>query len=273
MTRNIFAASGVCALVTAVLSAQTTPQPAPGQPGSVAVQTMSLTGCLKPWDPSTMDTSGSGAAGVRGTSGSTATAMPGASASGTPGAATPGATPTAGAPRFVLTDAEHAPATGAGGTTAQGAPSPTTNPNPALGAHGTYVLETQSPTVNFASFVNQQVRVTGTMLMDGAAGGRMTGATGQTGAVAGTSGTNRPAAGATTPTTSTGGTPTTTTGGTPTTSTGGTPTTSVAGTPTASGTPTTGATPTSTMGQRASAAAARVTFAVTSITMVAKTCS
>ena len=254
MTRQTLAACGVWALVTATLSAQTPPQPAPGQPGSVAVQTMSLTGCLKPWDPSTMDTTGAGTSGATGTSG---TAMPGASSAG---ASTPGMAASASAPRFVLTDAEHAPATGAA-TTAQGAPAPTVNPNPALGAHGTYVLEAQSPSVNFASFVNQQVRVTGTMLMDPPSAGRMGGSAGTAAT------TSRPAAGAPTPTTTTGGTPTTSTGGTPTTSTGGTPTT------TTGGTPTTGATPTSTMGQKAGAAAARVTFNVTSITMVAKSCS
>lgn len=242
MTRTTLAACGAYALVTTVLSAQSPPpQPAPGQPGSVAGQMMSLTGCLKPWDPSTMDTTGGGASGTAGTRGATM-----------PGVSSPGGGTAAAAPRFVLTGTEHAPATGAAATTPQGAPSPPTSPSPTLGAHGTFVLEPQSPSVDFAPFVNQQVRVTGTMLAEGAAAAAR-GTAG--GAVAGTE-------------TGTGMTATTRP-----TVIGATPTTSPAGTPTASGTPTTGGTPTSTMGAKAGAAAARVSFTVTSITMVAKTCS
>ncbi len=219
MTRMTLAACGAYALVTAALSAQTPPpQPAPGQPGSMTGQAMSLTGCLTPWDPSTMDT---------------------------------GATPGARTPRFVLTGTEHAPAAGATAPTPQGSPAPPTSPSPTLGAHGTFVLEPQSPSVDFTPFANQQVRVTGTMLTEGAAPARRTAG----GAVAGTE-------------TGTGTTATTTPTGT-----GTTPTTSPAGTPPASGTPTSGGTPTSTLGAKAGAAAARVSFTVTSITMVAKTCS
>lgn len=247
MIRTTLAACAAYALVTAALSAQTPPpQPAPGQPGSMAGQTMSLTGCLKPWDPSTMDTR-AGASGAMGTSG--ASSMPGASS---PGSHSPNPGPAAGTPRFVLTGTEHAPATGAAATTPQGSPAPPTSPSPTLGAHGTFVLEPQSPSVDLAPFVNQQVRVTGTMMAEGAAAAAR-GTAG--GAVAGTE-------------TGTGMTATTRP-----TVIGATPTTSPAGTPTASGTPTTGGTPTSTMGAKAGAAAARVSFTVTSITMVAKACS
>lgn len=165
MTRTTLAACGVYAFVTAAVAAQTPATP-PGQRPAVAVQPMSLTGCLKPWDPSTMDTSPHGAAaamgaGRAGTSGSTGTSgTSGAAAGSGPGVAD-------GAPRFVLTSTEETPPSG-GGTTPQGSPSPTTNPTPALGAHGTYILEAQTASLDFAAFANQQVRVTGTMMIDAA---------------------------------------------------------------------------------------------------------
>ena len=219
MTRPTLAACGAI-LLTAALSAQTPAAPAPPtQPGGAVAQPMTLTGCLKPWDPSTM----------------------GASGAASPGASSPGAGPAEGAKRFVLTGAEHAAAPGAGATTTPGAPSPPVNPNPTLGAHGTFLLEAHSPSVHFAPFVNQQVRVTGTMTMAGPAPPRD--AADATGAAPAPAGTPR----------------------------SGTPPPS--GTPAASGTPTTGATPTSTLAQQAGAAAARVSFTVTAITMVAKTCS
>jgi len=218
MTRSIFVVCSVCVLFGAAASAQTPAPPRTPATPTPTAQTMTLTGCLKPWNPATMQVGGSiGAA----------------------------------AQAYVLVDAEYATA---GATT----PGTTTT-----GAHATYLLQPVAG-MNLASWVDQQVQVMGTMMVDP---NLRPGSAGVTG-----TGTRS------TPTTMTGtGTPTTSTGGTPTTSTGGTPTTSTGGTPTMSGTPATGTAGTGTSGavamsQKASAAAAHSTFNVASIASVATTC-
>ncbi len=248
MTRSTFVAFSVSVLVGAVSSAQTPAQPGARQPaGTETAQTMTLTGCLQPWNPATMHVGTTTTTGTSGTSGTTAAPV---------------------SQQYVLTGAEHAATPG---TTAPGATQPPIGSSPDVGAHDTYLLKPAAG-MDLAAMVNQKVQVMGTLMV---APNVRPGTAGVTGT--GTTSTPTTTTGGT-PTTSTGGTPTTSTGGTPTSSTGGTPTTSTAGAPT--GTPTTGTgtmgtgtTSAAAMSQRAGAAAARSTFNITSITMVAKTCS
>lgn len=142
MIRTTFAACGVFAIVTGVMSAQTptqtkptmTPPDRPETP-----QTMTLTGCLKPWDATTMGA----ASGV----GETGTSRPDSS------------------PQFVLTNAAYAAAPVVGATT-PGTSMPSTTGTPAMGAHSTYLLKAQSASVNLAAHVNHKVEVTGTMAIE-----------------------------------------------------------------------------------------------------------
>lgn len=162
MIRTTLAASGVCALVTVALSAQTTPAPSATPSRMDMPQTMTLTGCLKPWDASTM---------------------------GAPAAAERGMAAATTAQQYVLTNAEQGPATTPtpAGTTA-GSPTPPSGGGSAMGAHSTYLLKAQTPSVNFASHVGHKVEVTGTLAMDKAKSmGEMgSGATGTTPAMPGT---------------------------------------------------------------------------------------
>ncbi len=240
MTRSTFVAFSVSVLAGTALSAQTPAQPGARQPSRTeTAQTMTLTGCLEPWDPRTMHV---GTTTTTGTSGSTAPAV---------------------AQQYVLTDSEYATGAATPGTTPTGAAQPPSGSSPVVGAHATYLLKAAAG-IDLAGMVNQKVQVMGTLSVESNLRPGTAGVTG-TGTMS-------------TPTTTTGGTPTTSTGGTPTTSTGGTPTTSTAGAPTGTpstgtGTMGTGTTSGAAMSQRAGAAADKSTFTVTSITMVAKTCS
>lgn len=187
MSRSIVLACSTCVVLGATVFAQTpvpprAPQPAP----KVTAQTMTLTGCLEPWNPATMQVGGT----------------------------------TAGAQQYVLTNAESA--TPAAATTAgapvAGAAQPPSGTTPLAGAHDTYLLKA-TPGMDLAGWANQQVRVMGTLMVASAVQpGAPTGTTGMAPSTPTTSTGG-------TPTTSSGGTPTTSTGGTPTTATAGTPTT------------------------------------------------
>jgi hypothetical protein len=104
----------------------------------VQAQSVTLTGCLKAWDASTM---------------------------GPPPAAMAIA-----APVLVLTEAENA------ATAAPGAPPPVADPAkppsggaPASGGHSTYLLKPASPTVDLASHLDHRVELSGTLATDHAA--------------------------------------------------------------------------------------------------------
>lgn len=225
MTRSIFVACSMGVFVATAAAGQTPAPPVTPATPTPTAQTMSLVGCLKPWDPATLQVGG------------------------TSGAATVQA--------YVLVDAEYATAAATmPGTTTTGMPQPPSGASPAGGAHATYLLKPAAG-MNLASWVDQQVQVMGTMMVDPNVRPGSPGVTGF----------------------GTLSTPTTTAGtGTPTTSTGGTPTTSTGGTPTMSGTPATGTTGAGApaavaMRQQAGSAATRSTFTVSSIASVAKTCS
>jgi len=128
---------GAWALVGTVVTAQSPAPARPGHPAEVQAQSVTLTGCLKAWDASTM---------------------------GPP----PAAMATA-APVLVLTEAENA-------ATAPGAPPPVADPAkppsggaPASGGHSTYLLKPASPTVNLASHLDHRVELSGTLATDHAA--------------------------------------------------------------------------------------------------------
>lgn len=235
MTRTIFVACGMGVVFGAAASAQTPAPPRTPTVQTPTAQSMTLVGCLKPWDAATMQ--------VGGTTGTSGTSAP--------------------AQAYVLVDAEYATAGATTpGTATTGAPQPPSGASPASGGHATYLLKPVAG-MNLASWVDQQVQVMGTMMVDPNLRPGSPGVTG-TGAMS-------------TPTVTTGGTPTASTGGTPTTSTGGTPTTSTGSTPTTSGQPPrgtggTGTTGAVAMSQQAGAAAAQSTFNVASIASVAKTC-
>lgn len=253
MIRTTFAATGVCALFTAVLAAQTTPaqptqQPTPGR--NDAPQNVTMTGCLKPWDASTM--------------GAPMT---------TPGAAKPGGeagmTGATTAQQFVLTNAMPGPAAAPMPTgSASGTPTPPSG-GAAMGAHSTYLLKAQSASVDLAGHVGHKVELTGTVAMDanrgmGAKPGAMgtTGATDPRGAMGTTPGANPTTPGATT-------TPapgTTRTPGMP----GATPTMPGATTP---GTATTPGAAGGAMAQQHGGMTGQSTFTVTALKMIDKTCS
>ena len=138
MTKTTFAAVLTFASLTTALSAQTiTPQPTPAQPPRTeTAQTMTLTGCLKPYDPATMmagSSSGEGTAEGK--------AMQ----------------------QYVLVEAEpSAKMSPAAGTTSPGAAQPPTGTSPMMGAHLTYLLK-NSGTIDFAAYVDQKVDALGTM--------------------------------------------------------------------------------------------------------------
>jgi hypothetical protein len=117
------------------MAAQTPARPAP--PEVVPPQTLTLTGCVKAWDPSTM---------------------------GPPPAGTPAAQV------LVLTEAENS----AGATPGRPAPaaepaSPSSGGTPGSGGHSTYLLKPGSAAVNLASHLDHRVELTGTLAADPAA--------------------------------------------------------------------------------------------------------
>lgn len=241
MNRTTFAATGVCALFTAVLSAQTSP----AQPASAgrtdAAQNVTMTGCLKPWDASTMGAPMTG----------------GASSSGQGGGMAAG---TAGDKQYVLTNASSGAGTTAMPTgSASGTPAPSSagGGNTAMGAHSTYLLKAQSGSVNLAAHVGHKVEVTGTLAMDASKSmGATHGAAGATGSAGSMGASGSTGAAGSTPSTS---------GSTPTSGAGAT-----ADRTAATGT-TAGAA--SGMAQQHGGMTGNSTFTVTALKMIDKTCS
>ncbi len=189
MRNAIFATCSAVAMTGAIsLSAQTTPKPStPSTPQATGNQTVTVTGCLKPWT---------------GTSMGTGSTTPGSTAG-----STTGATPA----MFLLTNADEASngrtGTMGSGTTGSGTTGSTT---PGTGTTGTttpgtrmggdngdkqYTL-TASTSVNLAEHLNKQVRVTGTLSKAASSGamgsGSTTGTTGTTGTGTTGSTTTRP---------------------------------------------------------------------------------
>lgn len=188
MRNAIFATCSAVAMTGAIsLSAQTTPNPStPSTPqASTGNQTVTVTGCLKPWTGTSM---GAGSTTPGSTAGSTT-----------------GATPA----MFLLTNADDASSGATGtmgsGTTGSGTPGSTT---PGAGTTGAttpgartgggdgdkqYTL-TASTSVNLAEHLNKQVRVTGTLSKaapsSAMGSGSTTGTTGSTGSTGST--TTRP---------------------------------------------------------------------------------
>ena len=95
---------------------------------------MTLTGCVRTWDPATMTVATSPATGP--------------------------------ARAFVLTDV--AAASTAPATTPPGAPAPpgTDAPPKAAGAHGTYLLSPAPPSINLSTYLGQRVEATGVLKAD-----------------------------------------------------------------------------------------------------------
>ena len=100
-------------------------------------QSLTLTGCVKAWDASTM---------------------------GPP----PAAMDTA-APVLVLTEAENAASAASGAPSAADPAKPPSGGAPATGGHSTYLLKPASPTVTLASHLDHRVELTGTLATDHAA--------------------------------------------------------------------------------------------------------
>lgn len=136
MMRTTLTATGVCALITAALSAQTpTAQPRVDGP-----QNMTMTGCLKAWDASTMG-------------------APPPADSRSAGATT--------APPYVLTNASNGPAAPPMPTgSPTGTPTTPAVSGGGLGAHSTYLLKAQTAAVDLAAHAGHQVEVTGTLAVE-----------------------------------------------------------------------------------------------------------
>ena len=132
MSRTTLIVWGASAMMSAVVTAQA-PQTAPPQ----SPQPLTLTGCLRAWDASSM---------------------------GAPPAAS------AGTPPLVLTGAERLAPSGAPASavpsTAQLPPRADT---PCLRAHSTYLLKPAADAVRLSAYVDRQVEVTGTLVPDAAA--------------------------------------------------------------------------------------------------------
>ena len=125
------------ALVGTVVTAQSPAPARPGPPAAAQAQVLTLVGCVKAWDASTM---------------------------GPP----PAAMGTA-APVLVLTEAENA-STAPGTTAPVGDPAkPPTGGAPAAGGHSTYLLKPASAAVNLATHLDHRVELTGTLATDHAA--------------------------------------------------------------------------------------------------------
>lgn len=158
MTRSTFVACSLTVLAGMAASAQTPVPPGLPQPRPTeTAQTVTLTGCLKPYDPTTMQVG----------SDASSTSAPGPQ-------------------QYVLTDAESGTAAAKPATTAPGAAEPPSGSTPISGAHDTYLLK-PGAAMDFAPHVNHKVQVMGTLVVDAMARpGATTGATG-------TSGTGMPA--------------------------------------------------------------------------------
>jgi hypothetical protein len=128
MSRMTLIVGGIGALMSVSTTAQR--QSAPPSPG-----TLTLTGCVRAWDASSM---------------------------GTPPAASHGAGP------FVLTGAERqVPAAAPAPASAPATPVPPEAPG--SGAHSTYLLKTAADSVRLSAHVDRKVEVTGTLVADAAA--------------------------------------------------------------------------------------------------------
>jgi hypothetical protein len=116
-------------VMTAAQASAQTPRDTPPPP---APQTLTLTGCVSRWDASTM---------------------------GAPPAAGLGAVP------LVLTNAERAVPPAPPAAT----PAPAAADTPGRGAHSTYLLRADAPTVRLDAFVDHKVEVTGVLAADASA--------------------------------------------------------------------------------------------------------
>ena len=173
MTRNIFAACGALAIAGLTVSASQTPPPAqPGTPSTQPMgsgQSVTVTGCLKPWTGSSSTMGTTGAAGATGTTGTASTGAA-AGASG----------------QFVLTNVEKS---GSMGSATSGT-APAASPS-AMGAQNQYLLRAEGTTVNLSAHLNHKVELTGRAAADsrGTSGAATTGTTGTGTAGTGTTGT------------------------------------------------------------------------------------
>ena len=128
MSRTTLIVWGMGAMMSVPVTAQRQPEAPPPR-------TLTLTGCVRAWDTSSM---------------------------GTPPAASQGTAP------FVLTHAERqvpaaAPAAAAPPSTTALAQAP------GLGAHSTYLLKAAADSVRLSAHVDRKVEVTGTLVVDAAA--------------------------------------------------------------------------------------------------------
>ena len=137
MMRGRLVMWGAWALVGTVVTAQSPAPARPVQPGTAPAQSLTLTGCVKAWDASTM---------------------------GPPPAAMGTATPV-----LVLTEAEHAASVAPGAPPAADPAKPPSGGAPASGGHSTYLLMPASPAVTLASHLDHRVELTGTLVTDRAA--------------------------------------------------------------------------------------------------------
>ena len=134
MMRGRIGIWGAWALVGTVATAQSPAPARPGPPGAGPAQSLTLTGCIKAWDASTM---------------------------GPPPAAMGAAAV------LVLTEAENAASAAAGTPAAGAAPAkPPSGGGLASGGHSTYLLKPASPAVNLASHLDHRVELTGTLATD-----------------------------------------------------------------------------------------------------------
>ncbi len=128
---------GAWALVGTVVTAQSPAPARPGRPAEVQAQSLTLTGCLKAWDASTM---------------------------GPPPAAMAMATPV-----LLLTEAENAASVAPGAPPVADPAKPPSGAAPASGGHSTYLLKPASPEVNLASHLDHRVELAGVLTTDHAA--------------------------------------------------------------------------------------------------------
>ncbi len=144
MRRTILATcAGVAASLT--LWAQTPATPRPSQPSTSALAptdltTMTVTGCLKPWNESTMSPA----------------IMPATPEGGTPSVA-------GGDVQYVLTDIDStSPRPGTGATPSTARPGSTASDAP----HVMYLVKPKDSSVNLSPHVNHKIQVTGTISSD-----------------------------------------------------------------------------------------------------------
>lgn len=140
MARRSLILGALCAILGVSAAAQTTPSGTARTP-SLTPQPLRLTGCLKPWDPSTMG--------------------PPPSAHGTDTRVTGGP-----ATAFVLTNAEPAARDTTTPPVASSGQPPISGRGATQGGHASYLLTPATPSVNFSAHVDQQVEITGTLVAD-----------------------------------------------------------------------------------------------------------